>query len=91
MIWRSFCENTYTTCSRCERKVPIAECAWNAGLLVCRTYGCVDTAINGSLELHWAREASRDRRELVPDDKLIHPVDPGSQLEHVSAAAGTYE
>lgn len=90
MIWRSYCEATYTTCQRCQRKVPLSECEWDTGILVCRTYGCKDIAANGSLELRWAREASRDRQELVPDPKLINPVDPALQLETISASAGTY-
>lgn len=90
MIWRGECEFTYTTCQRCQRKVPLSECEWDVGLLVCRTYGCKDVAANGSLELRWAREASQDRNELVPDPKLINPVDPLTQLETISASAGTY-
>ena len=90
MILRGYCEFTYHTCQRCQRKVPLSECEWDGGLLVCRTYGCKDGAINGSLELRWAREASQDRNELVPDPKLINPVDPLVQLETISASAGTY-
>ncbi len=93
MRWRGFGDYTYTTCARCQRKVPIADCAWDAGLLVCTDslYGCKDKAINGSFEFREAREASRDRQELVPDPKLIHPVDVSSQLENLPASAGTYE
>jgi len=93
MRWRGFCDYTYTTCARCQRKVPIADCAWDAGLLVCTDslYGCKDKAINGSFEFREAREASKDRQELVPDEKLIHPVDVSAQLENLPASAGTYE
>jgi hypothetical protein len=93
MRWRGFADYVYTTCARCQRKVPIADCAWDAGLLVCTDslYGCKDKAINGSFEFREAREASRDRQELVPDEKLIHPVDVSSQLENLPASAGTYE
>jgi hypothetical protein len=90
MRWRNFGEVCYTTCGRCQRKVPIQDCCWDAGILVCTIYGCKDGAINGSFEFREAREASRDRQELVPDPKLIHPVDVSSQLEHLPASAGTY-
>lgn len=90
MIWRGYNDYTYTTCGRCQRKVPIEECQWDNGLLVCKVYDCKDNAINGSLELGWAREASRDRNELVPDPKLINPVDPGLQIEHLPASSGTW-
>jgi len=93
MIFRNYCEVVYHTCQRCQRKVPIADCAWDAGLLVCTDslYGCKDKAINGSFEFREAREASRDRQELVPDEKLIHPVDVSAQLENLPASAGTYD
>jgi len=90
MIWRGYEEYTYTTCQRCERKVPISMCDWQAGLLVCHIYGCFDVAINGSFEYRMARECSRDRQELVPDPKLIHPIDVTLQIEAVSATAGIY-
>lgn len=90
MFWRGFCDYTYTTCSRCQRKVPIEDCAWDNGLLVCTVYGCKDVAINGSFEYRAARECSRDRQELVPDPKLIRPVDVSMQIETVSATAGSY-
>jgi len=93
MRWRGFGDYTYTTCARCQRKVPIADCAWDAGLLVCTDslYGCKDKAINGSFEFREAREVSRDRQELVPDPKLIHPVDVSAQLENLPASAGTFD
>jgi hypothetical protein len=90
LIWRGYCEYTYTQCMRCERKVPISDCNWCDGLLVCHTYACYDRVINGSFELRVAREASRDRQELVPDPVLVDPIDPIMQLENVSASAGTW-
>lgn len=92
MFWRGYCDYTYTTCARCQRKVPIESCQWDAGLLVCdqTLYGCKDTAINGSFEFRMAREASRDRQELVPDPKLIHPIDVSQQLDNLPASVGSY-
>lgn len=89
-LWRSYCEVTYTTCMRCERKVPIEDCEWDNGYLVCKMYGCKDRDVNGSFEFATAQEASRDRQELVPDPKLIHPEDVLPQIQHISARAGTY-
>ena len=90
MIWRGYCDFVYTQCNRCERKVPISDCSWCDGLLVCHFYGCYDRVINGSFELRTAREASRDRNELVPDPKLVNPIDPILQLENVPISAGTW-
>ena len=89
MIWRSYCENTYYTCQRCGQKWPLADMSWDAGLLVCNLR-CKDGAINGSFEYRMAREASLDRQELVPDPKLITPVDPSTQLDTLPASAGSY-
>lgn len=89
MIWRGFCDFTYFTCQRCNRKMPLSLMEWDNGLLVCSDT-CKDGAILGSLEFNWAVEASRDRQELVPDPKLIHPVDPGTQLPTLPASSGVY-
>lgn len=53
-------------------------------------YLCYDRAVDGSFELRVAREASRDRNELVPAAKIINPVDPIAQLENVPITAGTW-
>jgi len=89
LILRNYCEVVYTTCSRCGQKWPIDDCSWDSGSLVCN-YRCKDGAINGSLEFNWAKQASQDRNELVPDPKLIHPVDPRTQIETLPASSGTY-
>ena len=84
-------EGPYFTCMRCEHKVPISEMTWDNGRLVCRDFYCTaDRAIQGSLELRWAREVQLDRRERVPEEKLINPVDPAMQLETVPASSGVY-
>jgi hypothetical protein len=90
VIWRGYCEYVYTTCMRCNRKVPLSDCSWCDGLLVDHIYGCYDRVIDGSFELREAREASRDRNELQPDPKLINPIDPILQLENVPASAGVW-
>jgi hypothetical protein len=88
MIWRGYMDFVYFTCQRTNRKWPIEDMVWDNGLLVCRDVA--DGAINGSLEYNWAIEASRDRQELVPDPKLIHPIDPGTQLPTLPASSGVY-
>ena len=90
MIWRGYLEYTYTTCARCQRKVPIGLCVWDNGLLVCRIYDCADRLINGTFEYAYTNEASRDRQELHPDEKLIRPEDIDLQIGRVAASAGTY-
>jgi hypothetical protein len=88
MIWRSFNENVYGTCMRTGRKWPLSDMSWDNGLLVCNDEK--DQAINGSFEFRMAQEASRNREELVPDPKLINPVDPFTQLDTLPASAGSY-
>lgn len=90
MIQRHYCEVCYTTCSRCQRKVPISECVWDAGLLVCKVYDCADRLINGSFEFAVVNQTKLDRLELRPDEKLIHPEDVTLQIQRVGANAGTW-
>jgi hypothetical protein len=88
-LWRSYCEVTYFTCMRCQVKWPIEDMAWNAGLLVCLRR-CYDRNVNGAFEMAEVREVTRDRQELVPDPKLVHPKDVLDDINHISASAGTY-
>ena len=88
MIWRGNTDYVYFTCMRTNYKWPISDMSWDNGLLVCNW--AKDGAVLGSLEYNWAIEASKDRRELTPDPKLIHPVDPRSQLNALPASSGTY-
>jgi hypothetical protein len=89
-LWRSYCEVTYVTCMRCERKVPIEDCIWQAGLLICKMYDCQDRNVNGAFEMEEVRQVSQDRQELVPDPKLINPSNPQDDINHISASAGEY-
>ena len=86
MIWRD--AGPYYTCMRSQQKWPISDMSWDNGLLVANPEK--DVAINGSFEFRMAREASRDRQELVPEPKLIHPIDPFNQLSTLPASAGSY-
>jgi hypothetical protein len=88
MIWRGFNEHTYYTCMRTGRKWPIADMSWDNGLLVCNDEK--DGAIDGSFEYRMANECSRDRQELIPDPKLVNPIDPFSQIDTLPASAGIY-
>lgn len=88
MIWRSYCDGPYYTCMRTNHKWPISDMSWDNGLLVCNW--AKDNAIDGSLEYNWAIEAAKDRQELQPDPKLIHPVDPRTQINTLPASSGSY-
>lgn len=88
MIWRGFMEHTYFTCQRTNRKWPLSDMSWDNGLLVCNDVA--DKVVFGAIELAWAREASRDRQELTPDPKLIHPIDPITQMNTLPASSGVY-
>ncbi len=87
-------EGPYTTCQRCEHKVPIEKTEWDFGRLVCAKtsglYCSADGKVQGSLELKWAREASIWKGEREPEQKLVNPADPGAQLEIVPASSGIY-
>lgn len=88
-------DGPYATCGRCQHKVPIDKMQWDNGLLVCAStdglYCSADRAINGSLELAWAKEVGRDRQEYTPEPKLINPVDPALQIDTIPASSGNYE
>lgn len=88
MIWRGYMDYVYGTCQRTNRKWPLSDMSWDNGLLVCNDVK--DRVVFGAIELAWAREASRDRQELVPDPKLIHPVDPLTQMNTLPASSGVY-
>ena len=85
---RGYCEYTYTTCQISQRKAPIEECVWKGGFLVWDRYA--DRNVNGAFEYAMAQEASRDRQELTPDPKLIHPKDVLLDISNISASAGTF-
>lgn len=89
MRWRGFMDFVYGTCGRCNRKTPLADMSWDNGLLVCNDI-CKDGVVVGAVEYAQAKEASRDRQELVPDPKLIHPIDPQTQIESLPASSGVY-
>ena len=88
MIWRN--GGVYYTCQRTNHKWPVDDMSWDNGLLVRNE--SKDNAINGSLELAWAREAQRtpETKELQPVPKLIQPVDPKQQMNTLPATSGSY-
>jgi hypothetical protein len=88
VIWRGYMEHIYFTSMRSNYKWPIEDMSWDNGLLVCNWEK--DGSINGALEYNWAVEAAKDRNELVPAPKLIHPIDPRMQINTLPASSGTY-
>ena len=88
MIWRGYMDYVYGTCNRTNYKWPIEDMSWDNGLLVCNW--AVDGAILGSFEYNMAIEAQKDTHELQPDPKLIHPIDPRTQLNALPATSGSY-
>jgi len=92
-IWqgrRSYHENAYHYCARCGSRVFIADLEWQFGLLVCKTFDCIDHGGMG-LPLIGQREAYiahvlenlPNERELMPDQKLTEPslFGPDNELE----------
>lgn len=77
---RQFHVGPYHYCARCGSRVPIAHMEWQRGLLVCnrQEWDCYDTGTNaliGQREANIARVLEIPSNELIPDPKLIQPMD----------------
>jgi hypothetical protein len=73
---RSFHDDPYHFCVRCGSRVHIKDLVWQRGLLVCKTWDCVDTGVNpllGNREQNIARVLGASTDELQPDPKLVTP------------------
>lgn len=80
---RSFKESPYHYCVRCGSRVHIKEMVWQRGLLLCKTWDCVDYGnhgypLIGQREAAIAAVLSVPSNELQPDEKLITPLESGS-------------
>jgi hypothetical protein len=85
---RSVMEGPWHFCARCGSRVHISEMQWQFGLLLCKTWDCIDYG-NDGLYLIGTREAAiahaleniSNERELMPDPKLTEPSEAGTDSE----------
>jgi len=61
----------WTYCMRCDKKVKIAACTWQRGLLLGPE--CVDVKLLGDREPKIAEVLGDGKEELVPVEKLRNP------------------
>ena len=83
---RSFHENEYHYCARCGSRVHISEMVWQRGLLLCKTWDCVDYGNHGNYligqrEANIAQVLEIPTKELQPNEKLITPLESGSNTD----------
>jgi hypothetical protein len=80
---RSFLQGPYHYCARCGSRVHISEMQWQRGLLICKTWDCIDYGNHGNYllgqrEAEIAQVLETPSHELQPNDKLITPLEGGS-------------
>lgn len=73
--WRAQTENVYFQCSRCGLRQPMSKMIWQAGILVCAVYNCIDDLILGQRDAMRAKALARlaGSDEAVPIRKLREP------------------
>jgi hypothetical protein len=74
-LWRSQQQNVYHICQRCGVRQPLGRMKWQNGILVCDANNCDDTAVVGVRDMNVARAIAVDRKEMLPDRKLVDPTD----------------
>jgi hypothetical protein len=84
---RNFKKASYHYCARCGSRVEIKEMVWQRGLLLCKKWDCIDTGNHG-FPLIGQRESHiisvldvPNSHEMQPDDKLITPMESGSNTD----------
>lgn len=64
-------QGPWTYCMRCDKKVKIAKCTWQRGLLLGPE--CVDVKLLGDREPKIAAVLTDGKEEYVPVEKLRNP------------------
>lgn len=80
---RSFKQDEWHYCARCGSRVRISEMQWQRGLLLCKTWDCIDYGNHGNFligqrEANIAQVLEVPSQELMPNEKLITPTSSGS-------------
>ena len=83
---RNFHKDAYFYCARCGSRVQIKEMVWQRGLLLCKKWDCQDHGnhgfpLIGQRESDIALRLEMPTHELQPDDKLITPLESGSNTD----------
>jgi len=83
---RNFHKDAYFYCARCGSRVQIKEMVWQRGLLLCKKWDCQDYGNHGNFligqrEANIASVLEIPTHELQPDDKLITPLESGSNTD----------
>lgn len=73
--YRSYLDDPYHFCARCGSRQHIKNLEWQRGLLLCKTFNCVDKhPLIGEREAAVAHALEVPTEELKPDPKLITPT-----------------
>lgn len=83
---RNFHKDAYHYCARCGSRVQIKEMVWQRGLLLCTKWDCLDKGnhgfpLIGQREADIAAKLEIPSHELQPDEKLITPLESGSNTD----------
>lgn len=83
---RSFKTDAYHYCARCGSRVLFKDLEWQRGLLICKTWDCVDSGNKGNYligqrENNIAEVLDIPTRELEPNEKLIEPESSGGDSD----------
>ena len=84
---RNYHKDAYFYCARCGSRIQIKEMVWQRGLLLCKKWDCYDHGNHG-FPLVGQRESAiaatldmPNSHEMQPDDKLITPMESGSNTD----------
>lgn len=83
---RNWHKDAYHYCARCGSRVQIKEMIWQRGLLLCKKWDCYDHGnhgfpLTGQREADIALRLEIPTHELQPDEKLITPLESGSNTD----------
>lgn len=83
---RNYHKDAYHYCARCGSRIKIGEMIWQRGLLLCKKWDCYDHGnhgfpLIGQREAHQITVLEVPTSELQPPDKLITPLESGSNTD----------
>ena len=83
---RNFHKDAYHYCARCGSRVLIGNMVWQRGLVLCKKWDCLDygnkgMTLIGQRESDIALRLELPTHELQPNEKLITPLESGSNTD----------
>lgn len=83
---RNWHKDAYHYCARCGSRIKINEMVWQRGLLLCTKWDCLDKGnhgfpLIGQRESDIAAKLGIPDKELQPPDKLVTPLESGSNTD----------